>query len=231
MAKSTAIVAEESGPDVTPVRREDLVLEELDGEAILYDPRYGAVHRFNAVTLFVWDLCDGSRTITDIAQRLTKLCEFNPVEALDGVLRVIAELSTLDLVQGAPVEPMNKTKVPWWTKAPEPAASAVRTYQDGPEPVRLSRRELLRGGVTKLAFAAPVIATFFASGAYASGGNGLFSFDCKLNGFSCTADGDCCQDPAAQDCEFNECCKPNGQPCDTDAECCSNTCGAVNCNA
>ena len=69
MATNQTIGDQENAPDAMPLRRDDIVLEELDGEAILYDPRYGAVHRFNAVTLFVWDLCDGSHTMTDIVQR------------------------------------------------------------------------------------------------------------------------------------------------------------------
>ncbi len=91
MTTNTVLDAEEQFALVSPVRRDDLVLEELDGEAVLYDPRYGALHRFNAVTLFVWDLCDGSHTMADIARRLTQLCEVEPDEALDNVQRATAE--------------------------------------------------------------------------------------------------------------------------------------------
>ena len=99
--------------DAMPLRRDDLVLEEFDGEAVLYDPQYGAIHRLNVLTWFVWDLCDGSHTMTDIVQRLTQLCHIDPDEALDSVQRAIAELSTLNLFQGNPVAPMNKTTVPY----------------------------------------------------------------------------------------------------------------------
>ena len=219
---------QEDARNAAPLRRDDLVLEELDGEAILYDPRYGAVHRFNTVTLLVWDLCDGSHTTADIALRLTKVCEVEPDEALDSVQRAIAELRTLDLVQGAPVEPMNKTKVPWWTKAPEPVASSVPPAEERTEPLRLSRRELLRGGVTKLVFVAPVISTFFAAGAYASGPSASAALGpggCKEGGYSCTVNGDCCDNECnAGICQEDPSCQGVGELCFTDEDCCSDDC-------
>ena len=113
MAINDAFGDQEHVLDAMPLRRDDLVLEEFEGEAVLCDPQYGAIHRFNVVTWFVWDLCDGSHTMTDIVQRLTQLGEVDPDEALDSVQRVIAELSRLNLLQGAPVAPMNRTTVLW----------------------------------------------------------------------------------------------------------------------
>ena len=221
-----------------PSRRDDLTLEELDGEAILYDPRYGALHRFNAATLFVWDLCDGSRTLADIAHRMTQLCDVEPDEALDSVERVIAELRTLELLQGAPVAAMNKRNVPCWTKAPpEPEAPSVLPRVGTSEELRLSRRQLLRGGVTKLVFVAPVISTFFAAGAYASGPSASAAFgtdaggDCKNIGYSCTIKDDCCTVVGeAQDCDANVCCVDVTGPCSTNGDCCSNSCTASVCD-
>ena len=205
MATNEAFGDQENVPDAMPSRRDGLVLEELDGEAIVYDPRYGAVHRFNAVTLFVWDLCDGSHTMTDIAQRLTQLSEVATDEALEHVQRVIAELGILELVEGAPVEAMNKRKVPWWTKAPEPIASFAPPTLDRPGPLRLSRRELLGSGMGKMIFVAPVISTFFAAGAYASGPSASAAFGdggCKNVGYSCAVDEDCCtNDCIAETCQ------------------------------
>ena len=229
MTKNEALAAQEQATDATPLRRDDLTVEELDGEAILYDPRYGAIHRFNAMTFFVWDLCDGSNTPADIAQRLTKLCEVEPDEALNSVQRVIAELSILELVEGAPVEPISESNVPWWTAAPlEPLASSSPPTVDRPGPLRLSRRELLRGGVTKLVFVAPVISTFFAAGAYASGLSASAAFGpggCKEAGYSCTVNGDCCDNECtAGICQVDPACQGVGEICFTDEDCCSDDC-------
>ena len=227
MATNEAFGDQENVPDAMPLRRDDLVLEELDGEAILYDPRYGAVHRFNTVTLFVWDTCDGSHTAADVARRLTQLCEVEPDEVLEHVQRVIAELGILELLQNAPVEPMNKRNVPWWTKAsPAPAGFSVLPQGDHPEQSRLSRRELLGGGMRKLVFVAPVISTFFAAGAFAS--PGLCSPCGNLGGCSCTVDADCC---GTLDCCGGQCRIPGeGSGCTTHADCCSGECEEGGCN-
>ena len=234
MSGHNALVAQESGSDAMPVRRGDVILEELDGEAVLYDSRYGAVHRFNAVTLCVWDLCDGAHTPADIVRRITQLCRVDPDEARDSVQRVLAELATLDLVEGASVEPMNKTRVPWWTKAPcKPAAPFRPPTSSAPEVLRLSRRELLGSGVSKLVFIPPVISTFFAVGAYASGGSGLYSWDCKFVGFSCIVKDDCCGSGGVgmgTDCQAGACCKEFMEPCTADAECCSGGCMNSTCD-
>lgn len=240
MATNEAFVASKPESSAAPVRRDDLVLEELDGAAILYDPRYGAMHRFNAVTLFVWDLCDGSHTMTNIVQRLMQMCEVHPDEALDSVHRVIAELRTLDLLQVAPPDPINKTKAAWWTKAPPtPFAPSASPTMDRPGSLRLSRRELLGSGMGKLMFVAPVISTFFAAGAYASGpsASAAFSTDanggCKTIGYSCAVNNDCCEDPIKTKCDIDSTCciQLNEAGCTTLDDCCNpaSSCTAGTC--
>ncbi|MCH7885747.1 MAG: hypothetical protein IIC01_10915 [Planctomycetes bacterium] len=98
----------------------------------------------------------------------------------------------------------------------------------------LSRRELLSGGVTKAILAAPVISTFFATGAFASGPSASAAFgaaDCKNVGYSCTVVGDCCEVSNNTDCEGSSCClNPGEAGCDSDADCCQGkTCSAGNC--
>ncbi len=55
----------------TPLRRPDIELHELDGEAVVFYARSGAVHRFSAATLFVWDACDGARDLDSIDYALS----------------------------------------------------------------------------------------------------------------------------------------------------------------
>ena len=120
---------------------------------------------------------------------------------------------------------MKKTGVPWWTKAPSKPPEPLRPWtSDLPEELRLSRRELLGSGLPKLVFIPPVISTFFAVGAYASGGSGLVSWDCKFVGFSCIVQADCCESPDDTDCQAGACCTKIGMDCTVDAECCSNNC-------
>ncbi len=241
MATNDSPAAPKPGKDAGPIRRDDIVLEELDGEAILYDPRYGAIHRFNAATLLVWDMCDGSYTLAEMAHHMTQLGDVELVEAQDNVQRAIAEMRTLDLLQGVPDEPLSKTNVPRWTKAPsEKVVAPVNPTGDRSQPLRLSRRQLLAGGVGRLIIAAPVISTFFATGAYASepGGSAAFGAGgCKTVGFSCVNNNDCCDggtDTACQDegGPTKICCIQHNRPgCSTAEDCCNmgDICNAGTC--
>ena len=226
-----------------PLRRDDLHVEELDGEAVLYDPRNGSVHRFNATTLMIWNGCSGSQTPKDIAAGLVGPHSIPVDEALKVVDSVIAELEDRDLLHqhcvvadqqllssvSAHAEPLRQRIS---TKSPAcnvQQADATETADRG-----ISRRELLSCGVTKGVLAAPVISTFFAAGAFASGGlpNGAsFDLACADLGSACVVIDDCCDYNGFQlecdtsTCGPGKCCcvKATDGPCTTDADCCDLT--------
>jgi len=59
--------------DLRPRRRQDqLVVVELDDETTVYDKRTTAAHVLNATTAAVWKLCDGRRSVPEIAARLER---------------------------------------------------------------------------------------------------------------------------------------------------------------
>ena len=228
-------------PQHKPVRREDLVFEELDGEAVLYDPRCGAVHRFDALTMFVWQACDGTHSTADISRAVTEAYDVDPQAALGHVERLIGDFCMRDLLaQGCTATAKVPAEATEGTTARAPikrAGAATATGQpDGmgaPLPRGVSRgglpsrRAVLRGGATKLAFAAPVISTFFARPAYGSNPihPALSAFGdegCKNVGYSCTAPGDCCGfKPGKLDCQGNTCCVLHGETkCYRDEDCC-----------
>ena len=94
----------------------------------------------------------------------------------------------------------------------------------------LSRRALLGSGVTKAVLAAPVISTFFAAGAYASGVSASAAFGeggCKTVGYSCRVPADCCEEGLENtDCENGACCiRKLKTGCTTDDDCCSTATG------
>jgi hypothetical protein len=246
---STSTTQQESTPHDRPLRREDLVLEELDGEAVLYDPRCGAVHRFDALTLFVWDACDGSHSAADISRAVTATYDVNAHEASGHVVQVIAGFCTRDLLAngcGNTAKLPAEREVGAGIQAVYDVAGAAETgLQTGslsapvrrnPSPCRLlSRRSVLRGGAKKLAFAAPVISTFFARPAYASNPihpawSAFGAGGCKNVGYSCTGQGDCCYSGPDGTCEDSKCCFKNDRgPCTSDNDCCSGLyCNAVN---
>lgn len=72
-------------------RSADLVIEELDGEVLVYDLRTHDAHRLNATAATVWRHCDGATSVDDIAALLdpadplaTEPAVWLALEELDG---------------------------------------------------------------------------------------------------------------------------------------------------
>jgi PqqD family protein of HPr-rel-A system len=85
---------------VPPRRRDDIVEEKLDDEAILFDPRTGNTHRLNQTAYTVWRQCDGRATTRQIARRQTAAYDVDVDTALDHVeqlIMLLAESQLLDL--------------------------------------------------------------------------------------------------------------------------------------
>ena len=212
MAASKNQTRDDAGmQDIVPLRRDDLDFHELDGEAVLYDARCGAVHRFNALTLSIWDACDGHHTHAGIANMLSEKYSVDSNDAVAHVERAIAGFEARGLLQGGRAETAVTAIV-----YDEPLAPPKITEKSR----GLSRREVLRNTTGKVALVAPLISTFFAAGAYASApasGPG----GCKLLGFSCTVAEDCCVLPPDAKCVNSKCCIKMGRPgCELDSDCC-----------
>lgn len=217
-------------------------MEYLDGEAVLYSPELGSVHRFDARTLVVWKGCNGCHTLAEIVAMLSTQSEMSACETEEFVEQVVVELVARDLVvvkggaePNAGQSPTGKTA---WT--PDDRAIPTSLTSQGSDRV-LSRRELLTGGASRLVLGAPVISSFFATGAYASGlsASGALGTDsggaCKNILYSCSNQNDCCNDVAARGCENNagpgkHCCIKIDDACASDEECCNNrSCTAGTC--
>jgi len=217
-----------------PQRRDDLHVEQLDGEGLVYDPLSGAVHRLNATTFFVWNACDGSQSAKDIAQTLTEHYTVDIAEAMNVVSDVVARLYGEGLLEAHGAEAdddgLNEEKpganTPGAHNETKPdllRRDGSSTTGDRTPAATISRRELLGGGVTKAMLAAPVISTFFAAGAHASGPSASGAYGpggCKEGQYSCFVDTDCCQSPVDRKCENGVCCVKLNQPCNTDNDCC-----------
>lgn len=93
-------------------RTEDLIVEELQDEVLLYDRRSDKVHCLNSAAASVWRLCDGKRTIAEMAKRL-------PSEGLKSPTDEQVVLITLDRLSrlGLLVEPYKgRAAVPVMTR-------------------------------------------------------------------------------------------------------------------
>ena len=190
-----------------PRRRDDVHVEELDDEAVLYDPRTGAIHRMDATAYSVWKACDGSRTCDDVCHLVATRHRIGGVRAEQLVRSALELLDQKELMVGS-------------------GATSDSA---------LSRREVLSGGIGRALVAAPMISTFFAAGAYASGPSASAAFGggaCKNIGYSCGNANDCCEGPPQRGCQGSTCCvKSNQAGCVADADCCQagNSCVAGTC--
>ena len=52
----------------SPRTRHDLVLQEVGDEGLLYDREGALVHILNMTALFAWKLCDGTRSVEEVAE-------------------------------------------------------------------------------------------------------------------------------------------------------------------
>lgn len=93
-------------------RREDVQVHRLDDEAVLYDPRHGAVHRFNAATLRIWDACGRPVTVDAVAELVAETWSVTSAEAVPHVRRLIAELSLRDLMDESRDPSVGPSKAP-----------------------------------------------------------------------------------------------------------------------
>ena len=81
-----------------PVRRAGLTVEELDGEAIVFDPETGDTHHLNETALFVWRQCDGLRDAEQIAQAVFEAYDITLPEAVEHVEQILDEFERWGLV-------------------------------------------------------------------------------------------------------------------------------------
>lgn len=75
-----------------PARRHPAVLEEdLGEELLLYTAQRDVVHVLNATGRAVWRLCDGNRTIQEIAQKVSHSFATSPEQNIEEDVKNVLE--------------------------------------------------------------------------------------------------------------------------------------------
>ncbi len=82
-------------------RKEELVIQELAEEILVYDLEMNKAHCLNRTAAFVWKFCDGKNTIADITRLLAET-EGQPVSD-ELVWLAIDQLSQKNLLGKAPI--------------------------------------------------------------------------------------------------------------------------------
>jgi len=84
-----------------PLRREGVLSRQLGDESILYDSKNGNVHVINSVAEFVWNMCDGSHSLSDmerhVQERYQSSGEANVLEDLRNIIQDFLNLGVVTL--------------------------------------------------------------------------------------------------------------------------------------
>jgi hypothetical protein len=87
------------------VRSTQLLVEELVDEFLIYDVQRNQVHCLNGAAVRVWGLCDGTRTVSEIARDLNTDLDPEKAETLVwGALDQFAEKHLLENEEDKPLQ-------------------------------------------------------------------------------------------------------------------------------
>ncbi len=205
---------------VHPNPRDDLEVHELDGEAGIFDPLNGALHRRDAAAWSIWQRCDGTHSVESIAKRFATCRGVGLDEAAAVVNKTLGTFAAQELLRGGVDVDSDLCESP-------PVESSVANSALHP-----TRRDVLRSSAARIALAAPIVSTFFVRPAYASTVSPHGAGGCKNVGFSCAQQQDCCGNETLQTaCQNSACCIDTNQSgCQKDEDCCGgDTCIAGTC--
>ncbi len=79
-------------------RNTTVLWRELDGEAILLNPKEGCSYNLNHVGTLIWKMLDGNHTPNDIAKAVCELYEVEYEQALRDVEQLLDELRDNNLL-------------------------------------------------------------------------------------------------------------------------------------
>jgi hypothetical protein len=80
------------------LRNTTVLWRELDGEAILLNPKEGCSYNLNNVGTLIWKMLDGEHTPDEIARAVCELFDVEYAQALHDVERLLAELCDNNLL-------------------------------------------------------------------------------------------------------------------------------------
>ncbi len=82
-------------------RNDKVLWRELDGEAILLDPKEGCSYNLNVIGTLIWKMLDGEHTTSDIAAAICEAYEVDFEQALHDVQQLLDDLCANHLLSNA----------------------------------------------------------------------------------------------------------------------------------
>jgi PqqD family protein of HPr-rel-A system len=91
-------------PALKPKTRADLTVVELDGEAIVYDDESRKIHHLNPTATIVFNLCDGSATISELSGEIAEAFKLQPDEVERQVRGLLRQFRKEQFLEGRALE-------------------------------------------------------------------------------------------------------------------------------
>jgi hypothetical protein len=82
-----------------PIRRNDLLVREVEDENIIYDHTNNSVHSLNITARLIWDFCDGKHNLSDIAKEITGKFNIDSETALKDLKNTLKKFKENHLLQ------------------------------------------------------------------------------------------------------------------------------------
>ena len=80
-------------------QNDDCLLEDMDGELLLYNPSSAVTLHLNGPSAIVWQLCDGHRTASEIIELVKEAYPNQDEQIAEDVTSVIKDLHERDVLQ------------------------------------------------------------------------------------------------------------------------------------
>lgn len=77
---------------------EECLLEDMDGELLLYYPPTAVTLHLNGPSAVVWELCNGERSVADIVSLVEEAYPEQQAQIADDVQSVITDLSARNIL-------------------------------------------------------------------------------------------------------------------------------------
>lgn len=87
-----------------PRRVGEVWVQRETDEVAVYNPGTGALHKLNRTAFAIWELCDGTTTIEEMAAAVSELTSISEARATEEVVNAVDVLRRLGLIDVEPLE-------------------------------------------------------------------------------------------------------------------------------
>ncbi len=80
-------------------KRTDLLVEEIEEEIVIYDPKTHCVHHLNPMARIIWDLYDVCPNSQDITKEIVAVLQTDPLKVEKDVQETLGKLQRKGLLE------------------------------------------------------------------------------------------------------------------------------------